>query len=116
MNMFKNFFMIILFQNKSTQCSAEKKKNIKNKSYLFCGICKPFHILYSYIIIKSLQFSYIKDLFSIQIPSQSSRIHIASESSIASNTSTCGNALIKGWCSMKLSTRSSPLSRSKKSF
>ena len=90
--------------------------NKKNKNYLFCGICNPLDILYLYIIIISLQFSYIEDLFSIQIPSQSPLMNIAFELAIASNASTSGNILIKGWYSKELSTRSSPPSLSKKSF
>ena len=58
----------------------------------------------------ALKYSYIEDLFSIQIPSQSPRIHVASNASI------CGNAPIKRWCSIELSTKSSPPSISKKYF
>ena len=70
----------------------------------------------AFIHTLALKYSYIEDLFSIQIPSQSPRIHVASESSITSNASICGNAPIKGWCSIELSTKSSPPSISKKSF
>ena len=64
--------------------------------------CQGYNILVNYLLI--------------HMPSQSFLMYVASDSSIASNDSTSGIELIKGWCSMQLSMKSSSPSMFLKSF